>query len=76
MEMSLKTKWRAKLCFRYYYPGWLITCLWIQMDLPKHSLKVTPKPSENNKSGIEMICFWNKNTKITIKMTKCLIETV
>lgn len=46
------------------------------MDLPQHSLKVTPKSSENNKSGIEMICFWNRNTKVTVKMTKCLIETV
>lgn len=73
--MSLKTKCREKLYFRYYHPGWLIMCLWIQMHLPKQSLKANPESSENNQSGSEVIFFWNENTKITIKLIKCLIET-
>ena len=70
----LKTKWREKLYFRCYHPVWLIICLWIQMDLPKQSLKVNPESSENNQSESEIIFFWNENTKVTIKLIKCLIE--
>lgn len=44
------------------------------MDLPKQSLKVNPESSENNQSELEIIFFWNENTKITIKLIKCLIE--
>lgn len=44
------------------------------MDLPKQSLKVNPESSENNQSESEIIFFWNENTKITIKLIKCLIE--
>ena len=47
----------------------------MQIDPPKHSLKVTPKSSENNQSDTEVICFWNKNTQFAVKTTKWLIET-
>lgn len=50
-------------------------CLCIQMDRPKQSMKVNPESSENNQSGSEVIFFWNENTKIIIKLIKCLIET-
>lgn len=46
------------------------------MDLPKCSLKVTPKSSENNKSHTEMICLWATNAKIANKKANCIIETV
>lgn len=48
----------------------------MQMDLPKCSLKVTPKSSENNKSHTEMICLWATNAKIANKKANCIIETV
>ena len=47
----------------------------MQMDLPKRSLKVTPKSSENSKTGTEMICLWDENTKIAMKIANCVTET-
>ena len=44
------------------------------MDLSKQSLKVNPESSENNQSESEIIFLWNENTKVTIKLIKCLIE--
>lgn len=47
----------------------------MQIDLPKHSLKVTPKSSENTKSGTQTICLWDENTKTAMKIANCVTET-
>lgn len=43
---------------------------------PATHLTVTLKPSENNKSGMKIICLWNKNTKTAMKMVDHIIGTV